>query len=214
MTTLTPSRNAGRTRSIKALPPQIVEVHGKSVEISVETGTVVGVRRLSETHVGGEFYANGGSGYGNVTSTVVRKTEFALVSDDGQERPHFYGGHKVYIRDGQRLSLIHAKCRRKSNWNYLVNHNTGEFFEFWSPSEFVYAIGLVRKINRWFFVAALVLVFGLGAALDVGDAMAPLLITALGGLFMLKVFQFFRARRIWKRYLRPEFDRLTAELRQ
>lgn len=185
-----------------------VNVKGKTVEFCVESGVAMGVRRLSETHVRG----NVSQGSGHISSTVVHKTEFALICTDGIERPHWFSSHKLYLRDGHRVSLIHASYR-SGMWAYIVNHDTRETLNVWDPADYIYHLGLVRRIGCLWFVLAIAAVIGLvNAAPEVKDISGQLIVGSLSSLVLLKIIQWWRACRIWNCYLCPEFERIEKDL--
>lgn len=188
--------------------PLRVDAAGRPVEIWVESGVVVGVRKLSQTYVSG--YVSQGSG--RISSETVNTTEFAVLGSDGIERPHWFSGHTVFLRDGHRVSLIHGSFRA-SNWAYIVNHDTRKSFNMWSPAAYVYYLGLIHRIGWPWFVLAVAAVIGLGMALPgLQEAGGLLLWSALGSVLTVKIVQWWRARSLWSTALRPHFDRLEQQL--
>jgi len=186
----------------------VIDVGGKQVNLSVESGHAVGVRRLSETHVTGHV----SQGSGRVTSRVVKKTEFALIDLEGVERPHWFSSHDMYLRDGHRVSLIHASYRG-SMWAYIINHDTKLALMIWDPSSYIYHLGLVTRIGLMWFVLAIAAIVGLFQWMPESKSVSgPLFGSVLGGLIVLKIIQWWRARSLWTKYLYPEFERIEKAL--
>lgn len=164
----------------------------KSIEFHVESGVVLGVCRHSETYVRG----NAQSG---VSTSVYRWTEFSMLGIDGMERPHYFNSHNMFLRNGHRASLIHASCG-KSNWAYIINHDTRLAYNCWDSSAFVFHLGLVRYFSWWWLLAIVVgtSLLGLGPLFAIG---CPLFVA-------LKLVQWVRARLVWKLRLQQEFERI------
>ena len=168
----------------------------ESIEFHVESGVVMGVCRHSETYVSG----GGSSG---VSTSVHRWTEFSIVNIDGVERPHYFNSHSMFLRNGHRASLIHASCG-KSNWAYIINHDTRLVHNCWDPSDFVFHLGLVRYFSWWWLLAILFLPAFVG--------WEPLWPIGFSMFLALKITQWVRAYLIWKRHLHKEFERIKELL--
>jgi hypothetical protein len=185
-----------------------IDVGRKTIEVSIESGVVLGVRRLSETHVSGSV--NNGSG--NVSSTVVRTTEFALLGTDRIERSHHFMNHDVFLRDGNRVSLIHASYKG-SGWAYLVNHDARTADNVWSAVDYVYHLGLVRKIGWLMLVIGFIAPNAIaGVAHMSKDDSVMFFWCVFGGLLVLKLIQRLRAEWMWRRHLRPALERIAGHL--
>lgn len=191
--------------------PDELEINGRKVEFWVESGIVAGVRRLSETHVSGQV----SQGSGHISSTTYRTTEFAVIADDGRERPHWFNSHDAYLRDGHRISLLHAGCRRQ-NWCYLRNHSSRETFRPWKGAAFVFELGLVRRVGWLWFVAAVIGLVVLGNMLPAESTLVSpsTFWGVLGGLLAFKVFQWWRAHRTFKQHVAPKFYEMLEDLKR
>lgn len=194
--------------SAQALPETAVQIDGVSTTITVESGIVLGVRRLSETEVSG--YVSNGSG--DVSSTIHRRTEFSVLGTDGVERPHTFFSHDLFLRDGHRVSIIHLRTAKAAHWAFLVNHDTRETLLPWDR-KLVYRLGLVQKVSLW-----LLPLFGIGCGLllsqkIVSDTAGSALIQlSFGTILVAKTVQTIRSSLTWKNKVCPLLARTGAEL--
>jgi hypothetical protein len=119
-----------------------VECGAASVKLSTESGIVVAPRQISETRVHGSV----SQGRGSISSSVHRRTEFAVIGTDGVERPHWFNSHDMFLRAGHRVSLLYGTYRG-TRLAFIVNHDTRETLSLYSNHELVYALGILRRIS-------------------------------------------------------------------
>ena len=106
-----------------------------NVKFESFTGTVAGARSSTETHVSGHggsinphVYAQQGGI--SINSTIVRRSSFWLVGDDGSE-VEIRLTHDFPVRDGHEVSVVWAKYRGGgSPYIYVVNHTAGGDFTY------------------------------------------------------------------------------------
>jgi len=115
---------------------------GKDVEFWHITGEVIGSDKYKETHVssscgGGNISGSITGGYGsvsghisapNIHSEVITNHEFWIKTEDGLEKDVKLYNRDIPLRVGQKVTLIWATRKGRSNSPYtiLVNHSANK----------------------------------------------------------------------------------------
>src|SRR2546425_3622832 len=109
---------------------------GKQVQFSSVTGKVVSSSKRSDTYIN-TSYSSGTTSSGDrysiphVTSNVVVKQEFFLLTEDGREVPIQLSGVDIPVRDGQTVTMIAGGVhpdRRDNYWVRMAVHDTGRYY--------------------------------------------------------------------------------------
>lgn len=138
---------------------------GKEFSFSSYSGTVIGEKRLSETHItttgGGGAIRNG---KGNVSaptvhSKVVTNQDIWLRGDTGNEFVLRLKGCNIPILENQRISVVLFQCGEDSNEILLFNHNTKTWHSLCSQENYVKRYAL--PLPFWGYSKALACIPGL-----------------------------------------------------
>lgn len=121
---------------------------GKEFSFTSYSGTVIGEKRLSETHVtttgGGGTIRNGKGKVSapTVHSKVVTNQDIWLRGDAGNERVLRLKGCDIPILENQRISVVLFQYDGDSNEILLFNHNTKTWHNLHSQENYVTRYGL------------------------------------------------------------------------
>ena len=96
--------------------------------VVLKTGTVLGDKIWSESHVsgggGGIMIQGYGVGKTSTKTEVLNKREFWIQFTDGTEQVFTLDAQKIQVRPGQVVTLVLVKTRRKEVLMNIYNHNT------------------------------------------------------------------------------------------
>ena len=129
---------------------------GKQVQFSSITGKVVSSSKRSDTYIN-TSYSSGTTSSGDrysiphVTSNVVVKQEFFLLTEDGREVPIQLTGVDIPVRDGQTVTMIAGGVRPDGRDNYWVRmavDDTGRYYAVDDDGRLRHTWKLVSK-TRW-----------------------------------------------------------------
>lgn len=155
---------------------------GKEFSFTSYSGTVIGEKRLSETHVtatgGGGTIRNGKGKVSapTVHSKVVTNQDIWLRDDAGNERVLRLKGCDIPILENQRISVVLFQCDGDSNEILLFNHNTKTWHNLHFQENYVTRYGLpvpflgyrtwpaiIAGLSLWFITSSFTVCLIVGA---------------------------------------------------
>src|SRR2546425_9125985 len=135
---------------------------GNQVQFWSITGKVVSPTVRSETHINtsyGTATTSGGVRYSvpRVSSNVVVKQQFFLLTDDGREVPIQLTGHDVPIRDGNTVTMIGGEVPPKGgDWLRIVVHDTGQWWNL-EHDQLPHKWGMISGLKRVLILLGLII---------------------------------------------------------